>query len=218
MGEKVSFSGLEPFRHPKIPFLYIIEDKRVIPSVLNMVSGQKYGLETGFGGEPTRLFHVNPDIPWITTEPNKFGFHAFKSDISFYWEDLDLNLLRNSKPIIAINTASSEVLQTKAQTLVYRNLDYGDMFMVPYEKLKKGQRVVFIVDRLHAQSDELKKYFKYLKQYGYNPDLLQLRPKSLPPLVRVRRWGPHEYVLDVTKNSTSEVFYIGHLGKKLLKS
>jgi hypothetical protein len=197
VSERLNYTFLEPFRHPAYPFLYVVEDEMVIKDIIGMFEKNLYGLETGFGNEPTRVFQINDNLPWLITEPDKRWFGYFKNEMERHWMDLDFNLIPIKHPIIAVNSYSTYELQKKAQNLVYRNLDYRDMYMVKYDELRKGQRVTFIVNSLHTS--EMQNYHYFLREYGYNPDLLLLRDKSIPPLTQTCPFAPDEYVLDVTK-------------------
>lgn len=191
--------ALEPFQNKLYPFLYIVDDKILAKDIFKMFRG-RYGLETGFGEEPTRLFHIDKTIPWIITEPNEGDFNYFKkTGIYDIYSDLNMASLQLPNPIIAINSYSTYGSQQKANTLVYRNLDYRDMIMVPYNQLSRDQRVVFIVNGAHADGDEDNHYYRYLKKNGYDPNQLILRPKSEPSLTFRYPFSQDEYVLDVTK-------------------
>lgn len=197
LSEEQNLSFLEPFRHSKYPFLYIVEDTMAIQDTLKMFSDHLFGLETGFGDEPTRVFHINGEIPWLLTEPDANSFKDFKNYIGMHWVDLDFNKFTYEHPIIALQTYSTLNLERKAKILLYRNLKHSDMSMIPYEELVEDQRIVFVINRLHI--NEMTYYKAFLRKFGYNPDLLRLRDKSLPPLTRRYSFAPNEYVLDITK-------------------
>lgn len=195
--KELNLALIQPFKLRVYPFVYAVDDRIAMTDVLKMFSGKKYGLETGFGVEPSRLFHIDNTIPWIVTEPDARCFDGFKRNINVYWKDVDFTSFRVPNPIIALRAYSSHGLEQTAQHVVYRNLDYGTMSMVPQDDLREGQSVTFIVNGMHVK--ELQYYRWYLENYGYDPDLLQLRPQSRPPLSFPYAYAPDEYVLDFTK-------------------
>ena len=201
MHEKILIHGFEQFRHPVFPFIYIIDDKTVIPDVIQKLKQKPLGLETGFGNEPVRHFLLDNSITWIATEPDSRYFRSYKEELKSeqnrFYGDLPPALLTSSSQLFVLNTYTSSDLLKSANTFVYRNLDYRDMNIVPFNSLNKGQRFVFIVNMLHV--DEMYYYRSFLKTNGYNPDSLKLRSKQNPPLTSPYNFAPDEYVLDVVK-------------------
>ncbi|MCX6792251.1 MAG: hypothetical protein NT149_04410 [Candidatus Gottesmanbacteria bacterium] len=189
--------GLEHFRNIHFPFLYVIENKGMATSVIQSFTKKPYGLEVGFGEEPTRVFNIDDGIPWLLTEPDERYFSYFKRNIKYFWENVDSQTLKMTHPIIALNTYSTTTMERNAEVIVHRNLDYRNMFMVPFEDLRAKQRVVFIVDMLHI--DEMDRYHSFLREYGYAPQQLQVRSKDLPLLTTSVPFAPDDYVLDITK-------------------
>jgi hypothetical protein len=198
MTEYPGLQALEKFRSPQLPFIYVIEDSKLAKDVLEMFSDKKFGLETGFGREPTRVFHINPYIPWVATETDDRSFNDFKRNLrTNEWDDLSPLMTNLVSPIIAIKGMSTREAQRNAQSLVYRNVDYRYMNIVPYSELAVGQRITFIVSSLHV--NEMPLYEDYLQRNGYNPEELLLRQKEKPSLSYRYPFGQDEYVLDVTK-------------------
>jgi hypothetical protein len=189
--------GLEPFKNTHFPFLYITEDKTIISSVISSFLKDPYGLEVGMGEEPTRVFNIDKSLPWMVTEPDERSFSFFKKHIQSFWMDIDIRSFDGIHPIVALEEYSSMGMQSKAQVIVYRNIDYRNMFMVPFQELQPKQRAVFIVDMLHV--NEMDRYHDFLKEYGYDPRQLKVRSNDLPLLTTALPFASDDYVLDITK-------------------
>lgn len=201
--------SLEPFRSPAFPFLYILKEPQMIEMCLARITLGSFGIETGFGRQPARVFYIDKTIPWILTECNEtqFNIAVRPNKISTSWEGVPLEHIIGIPPIFMVHKASNDFLERKAKTIVYRNPDYNVIDMVPYQDLAPGRRVVVILD-LHligGKSDiEWPKYYHFLTEYGYDPDQIIERPVSLPPycnmdMVKQYAKESRQFVLDVTK-------------------
>ena len=197
--ERNHLDFLEPFKHPDLPFLYAVDDSSLYPEVFSLFPKRTYGLETGFGSILSNVFNIDINIPWVVTEIDTKRYVNFKRWMCDAWRKVDFNNIQITQPIIAVNTSAPSEFQKNAHTLLYRNLNYNDMYMISHNQLQTGQRVVFVVDGQHADGDETQLYRQYLREYGYNPNLLQLRSKSLPRLSELTDYIPDQLVLDITK-------------------
>jgi hypothetical protein len=195
--ENEQYLFLEPFRYPNLPFLYIVEDELIFKDIKNLLSEGHFGLETGFGDELSLLFNIDRNIPWIATESDPRWFLNFKNHVYENWKDMDLKTIHNVKPIIAVNSFSDIDLMDKAQTNVFRNIDYRDMGIISYQNLKPGHRMVFIVNDGHI--GEITFYQRFLYNFGYEPAFLQPRSHREIPYTKLYPFSPNEFVLDITK-------------------
>lgn len=187
---------LEPFRHPLYPFLYEIDDAMAVHDVLHSIQ-KPYGLEIGFGKEPTSVFTIDSTLPWILTEPDSFRFTSFKKDTRNHWLDIKSSLVSIEQPIIAVNTYATDEMQKEADVLVYRNVDYKNMTVVPFDELHVGQRTVFIVDGDHIP--EVPLYGHFLQENGYNPKRFARRSQEEIQFTYPYPFSPYDYVLDTTR-------------------
>jgi hypothetical protein len=201
MSETPSTLSLENFRDPSLPFVYWIEDASLAEQVMaQVVSNGKFGLETGFGRQPTKLFLIDPTMTWLGTEIEKRAFDDARENLQEYWEgDEFVSHMPPTFRIILLNTASDSMGGAEvanANTLVYRNLDHRDTFIPEFNKLQKGQRLVFIVDSEHIY--ELNSYRNYLTGWGYDASQLKERSSDLPSFSMMHPGNLHTYVLDIT--------------------
>lgn len=198
MSENPSPSYFEQFRDPRLPFVYWIKDKQKAELVVRDVSSAgTFGLETGFGVLPSKLFLIDPNINWLLTEIRQDDFDNAKMNLDNIWEHDDFSELPSQFKMFALNIASTKSMVAQAQTMVFRNLDYRFMEIPNIRDLKKGQRLVYIVDGPHFS--ELDSYRRYLTVRGYNPLDLKVRSSSLPTLCvdSFKHYPTH--VLDLVK-------------------
>ncbi|PIS09115.1 hypothetical protein COT75_03145 [Candidatus Beckwithbacteria bacterium CG10_big_fil_rev_8_21_14_0_10_34_10] len=192
------YSYLEKFRDPKFPFVYWVEDKDIIPQVIKDVSPSgKYGLETGIGYQPTKLFNIDPGIKWLATETDPERYANVKKNLNNIWDGINPDDFPGDFKVIVLNTASTEKMVSRANVLVYRNLNYRNMTTPDFKSLKSGQRMVFIVNDTHI--NELAFYQDFLSSHGYNPAEIKVRSLSLPKLSFDYVGNKKEYVLDLVK-------------------
>lgn len=199
MSEIPDLSYLEKFRDTRIPFFYWVEDKLVIPQVVKDITSGAYGLETGFGQEPTKSFLLEPRIPWILTEFKQEDYAQARRDLSEYWREINLEGLDipSQFRMVALKTASTRGMVAQANVLVYRNLDYQEMEIPQFKDLRQGQRMVFIVNDSHVK--ELPRYRSFLNSNGYEGPELKIRSSHLPKLGIDFAGNKQEYVLDIVK-------------------
>lgn len=188
--------NVETFRHPIYPFLYIIDDPLLANDILSSLP-QSFGMEVGFGLEPTSVFHIDATIPWILAERDDFRFRIFKNDTRQRWIDVKSDTEQIHQPIIALHLDASAAMQKQAQTLVYRNINYQEMDMIACTELKKNQRLVFIVDGDHVP--EVPMYGSFLQKHGYDASQLKRRSSDVSQFTFPYPFYPNDYVLDVTK-------------------
>lgn len=210
MVEKSLLDTLERFRDTRYRQIYWVEDKMLIDEVIQetLADVKPFGLEVGFGQEPTRLQHIDGNIPWLLVEPDNREFADAKHLLKYNWRDVESHKLPEDFRMVALRTAADQQLIQTAQTLVFRNLDYRDMdhLIPPIDLIDKGKRLVYIVSGMHAWTggmfDEVPRYKALLQRKGFNPEDLILRPKNLPSLA----WHipndtfDSELVFDFTKN------------------
>jgi len=196
MVEKVSANALEAFKHPVCPFLFAVDDATVVRDILQSLP-ETYGLEVGFGREPTSVFQIDSTIPWILTEPDSFRFRHFKDETRQQWLDLKPESLQIHQPIVALHAAASVEIQKQAHILVYRNIDYQEMDMISFADLQEKQRLVFIVDGDHIP--EMPTYGSFLQRHGYEVKQFKRRSLDVPQFTFPYPFYPNDYVLDVTK-------------------
>lgn len=198
MSELPTWSYLEKFRDPRFPFVHWVDDNLASTQAINDVSSAgPFGLETGFGQQLTKLFLVNPNINWLSTELNEKDFNIAKGDLSACWRGVVTETIPPEFRMIALRAVSTQRMVTQAQVLVYRNLDYRDMWIPTFDGLRKGQRLFFIVDEAHV--GELSYYRRFLSEQGYNPLDLKLRSPELTTLSAAYPGNEHTYVLDLVK-------------------
>lgn len=196
MVEARTQDNLEAFRHPTYPFLYTVDDKTAINDILSSLP-ETFGLEVGFGREPTSVFHIDATIPWILAERDDFRFQHFKNDARNNWLGVRSAPLSIPHPIIALHLEVSAEMQKRAQTLVYRNIAYQDMEMISFGDLQPQQRLVFIVDNDHIP--EVPIYGAFLQQNGYDVSKFKRRSLDVPQFSHPYPFYPNDYVLDITK-------------------
>jgi|GEM_PF-6522416 len=195
MVETIGRSTLEMFTHPVHSFLHVVDDPVAIHDVLQLLP-TPYGLEVGFGKEPTQIFHIDPSIPWILTEPDVFRFKCFQEESQHNWLD-EPDSSSIIQPVIALNTVASIAMQEYANTLVYRNISYQDMEVISFADLRPKQRFVFIVDNDHIP--EVPMYGSFLRKHGYDVSQFRRRALDVPQFTYPYPFYPNDYVLDVTK-------------------
>jgi len=206
MGEILDLPILEQFRDSKHKSLYWVEDAQSAHSILQhyVTNHIPFGMEIGFGYNPTRVFLVDASLDWILTELDKDAF-AFAKSCNLFGVRWDEEHIKNftTKKIFALNIPADKTTVQAAKVLVYCNLDYRKEMvgLVPnFSELKKGQRVVFIVTRAHADGaggGELPLYREFLTACGYDSASLVRRPGIISkPVIND---DDDEYVLDITK-------------------
>jgi len=199
MSEIPDLPYLEKFCDARIPFLYWVEDKLVIPQVMRDITSSAYGLETGFGQQPTKLFLLEPNINWILTEPDQRNYAVARRDLIQLWRDIDpegTDILSQFR-MVALKTASTREMVAQASVLVYRNLDYRDMRVPQFKDLRQRQRMVFIVNDSHV--GELPYFRRFLSSNGYEQSELKIRSSRLPKLGVDFAGNKQEYILDIVK-------------------
>lgn len=191
---------VKPYADPLYRNLRWIGDSSVSEKLMEsyMHSAKPFGLEIGFGEEPTKVYHVDPSIDWLLFEsdPRKFG--DAQNSIQSFWTDYQPEKYTD-RLIIALNAGLPDELIEKSSSLMYRNVELKYMYhSVPkYIDLNTGQRMVFVVSGPHIE--EIGSYREFLYLQGYNPDDLKVRDSSLPSLAHRFDSDKREYVLDITK-------------------
>ncbi len=177
-------ANLEQFRDPTYRQLHWIEDPLLIQDITKsyIAPKKRFGLEVGFGEEPTRVNLMNPEIDWLLTEPSPDDFSHARRNIYHYWEGVQTDVLPANQKIISLMAPATREMIRAASVLLYRNPTTRDMgFIVPPRgNLQQGQRIVLIINNTHI--GELEHYRGFLLRNGYDPDNLILREKLLPPL------------------------------------
>ncbi|MBI4136510.1 hypothetical protein HY469_00450 [Candidatus Roizmanbacteria bacterium] len=161
--------SLEQFKGTQFENTYWIKDQSVIQALTDyyITNKKTYGLEVGFGIEPTRVGLIAPDIDWFFVDPK--GFSDAKDILDQVWEEEDCP--KENKYFLPIG--ASPGLVQNAQTVLYRNLNYNRMGeLVPKrDELRPGQEIVFVIDTTHVS--ELDEYKDFLKSKGYDTNDLE---------------------------------------------
>ena len=153
---------VEPFRDTTYPFLYWIDDRMLMDTVIQHVSAQPFGIEIGHGGIPAKIYNIDQKLPWLLVEPDD---SIPKNYVELAWGRVPP--LRSQCKAYAIRTYARPDLVLQARVIVARNLDYRHMEFPHISQLSRGQRVVFLVDHMSA-ADETPRYKDFLENHGYS--------------------------------------------------
>ena len=201
-------SALEPFKDSLFP-IYWIDDPKIIKAVEEDVfsHGLAYGTEVGFGGSPTRVTQIDPNIKsWLLYEPG-IWFETGRSGIKDSWEGVDPSQLPEDLRIYALKSNLSPT-GVRADILVYRNpthvwkSGYLDLVrkrtpIVSMSSLRPYQRIMIIINSHHQH--EVKYYREDLKYLGFDPKMLAAQPLKYSNNSSTDY--PEEYIFDFTKDS-----------------
>lgn len=192
---------IEPFRDPKFPFVHFIEDKMLVDDIFRRLNGGgiPWGLETGFGIEPTRSWVLDLSCSiWVAGEYDKRLFDSTIRDLSQRF--CDINPMEFPPCKLILLPFAVHYSRCYPQTLVYRNYDYIANLhtLPPYKNLNPGQRLIVLVNGRHSEEYDL--YIENLAFRGYNPNNLMIRSPSEIPISNPSYKNKYpEYILDVTK-------------------
>lgn len=139
MNHETLTAGLSELEDPKVPNLFWIEDPKLAVSLIAQMQPFSYGIEVGFGRFPSRVYNINPDIPWVQYEMDVSEFTIAKRKIT----DFGGNILLY-QPVLAFCAKAPQEVIERANTIVFSNYDYRIMHPPDYRSLIPGQRVVVI--------------------------------------------------------------------------
>jgi hypothetical protein len=127
MLETVAVETLEQFKDPQYDCLYWISDDSMGRSLVQSYIEQEipFGLEVGFGFQPTRVFLLDNSIDWFLTETNRMRFIGAKREK--FMDDLPTPLMSEDKRIFALNLWASGQMAEAAEVILFRNFNYNSM-------------------------------------------------------------------------------------------
>lgn len=189
----------DQFRHKTVPFLHIVEDPAVCREIFDRFSEVPHGMEVGCGFSPVRYWHIDHSVLWLAAEPDGRKVKQLIRLTGQEWIP-DVPDVPDSCQvfILKINVGRREA--HNAKIIVYCNPDYNFQWLIKNSDLRPGQRLIYILNGLHAP--ELEYHREYLSDCGYDPALLRLQTRGYHPFGRYgfMEGCDTEYILDYTKD------------------